>query len=281
MRQFIQILTIGLLTCLLACESNKVDETNIVEIENENEEIKFPIITDTIDIKPSKREVSWLTIARYKLLYIGDWRDTIIPDYRLQFYPYPLPPPPPGVNTYILDTIGYHKRHKEHRMFPFYDDGTVPINVKSNYQALISITVDTTQRVKNDISYGIMDSSYFEAYPVLIENKDTDTISIGFGGPLPLMLKLITEAKDSLGIWKPIEEERIYHHVNSSIILPPNKIGLSATMIYHGDYPTTMRLRIADTFSNEFKGTINYRQFESRYNEQGEYKEEYKQEMKE
>ena len=46
-------------------------------------------------------------------------------------------------------------------------------------------------------------------------------------------------------------------------------------MIYHGNYSTTLRLRIDSTFSNEFKGNINYRQFESMFNDQGDYKEEY------
>lgn len=65
-----------------------------------------------------------------------------------------------------------------------------------------------------------------------------------------------------------------------TIILPPNEIGLSATMIYNGNYSTTLRLKIDSTFSNEFKGNINYRQFESMFNDQGDYKEEYKKEMK-
>ena len=112
----------------------------------------------------------------------------------------------------------------------------------------------------------------------MIQNIGTDTITIAYGDFLPL----ITEAKDSIGNWKPIEEKWTYMCGNGvgSIILPPNEIGLSATMVYHGNYPTTLRLRIDSSFSNEFMGRINYRQFESMFNKQGEYKEEYKQEMK-
>lgn len=63
-----------------------------------------------------------------------------------------------------------------------------------------------------------------------------------------------------------------------TIILPPKEIGHTATMIYHGNYSTTLRLRIGNTFSIEFIGNINYRQFESMFNKQGEYKEAYKKE---
>lgn len=64
-----------------------------------------------------------------------------------------------------------------------------------------------------------------------------------------------------------------------TVILPPNQIVLSSAMKYSGNYPTTLRLRIDSTFSNEFKGNINYRQFESIFNKRGDFKEEYKQEL--
>ena len=275
MRQLINISIFGLFVTLVSCQT-KTDEQSV---SNYKEEFKFPVIIDTSDFKTSKREATWLSTANYELLYIGEWKDTIYPDYRLKYYPIvPPPPPPPGTDFDPTDTIGYHKRLTEHKMNPYYIDWMAPNNHKSWHKAELSIKVDTTQRVKNDDIHVKSESPFFEAYPVLIENIDKDTITIGYGHFLPL----ITEAEDSTGNWKPIEKRWIYMCGNGvgTIILPPNEIGLSATMIYNGNYSTTLRLRIDSTFSNEFKGNINYRQFESMFNDRGDYKEEYKKEMK-
>jgi len=245
----------------------------------EKEKFRFPVVIDTSDIKISKREATWLSTANYELLYIGKWQDSIYPDYKLKYYPIaPLPPTPPANEFDPNDTIGYHKRLTEHKMYPYYIDWMTPVNYKSWRNADFSIKVDTTQRVKNDDINVNWDEPFFEAYPVLIENKEKDTIIIGYGHFLPL----ITEAKDSTGNWRPIEKRWTYMCGNGvgTIILPPSEIGLSATMIYHGDFSTSLRLRINSTFSNEFKGNINYRQFESMFNDQGDYKEEYKKELK-
>ena len=273
LRQTINISILGLFVILMSCKRKSAEQSV------SNVKVKFPVIVDTSDFKTSKREATWLSTANYELLYIGKWTDTIYPDYSLKYYPIPPPPPPlPGEKFDPTDTIGYHKRLTEHKMYPYYIDWMAPANYKSWRVADISITVDTTQRVKNDDIHVNWDDPFFEAYPVLIENKENDTITIAYGDFVPL----ITEAKDSTGNWRPIEEDWVYMCGNGvgTIILPPNEIGLSATMIYHGNYSTTLRLRIDSIFSNEFKGNINYRQFESKFNSQGEFKEEYKSEMK-
>lgn|GEM_PF-787398 len=271
----INISLFGLFALLAGCQT----KTEVQSFSDDKEEVNFPIIIDTSEFKPSKREDTWLKTADYELLYIGKWKDTIYADYGLKHYPVLLPlPPPPGSELDPTDTAGYHKRMTEHKMYEYYVDWMSPDNYKSWHEADISITVDTSQRIKNDEIKVDWDYRYFEAFPVLLENLDEDTIAIGYGHFLPL----ITEAMDSLGNWKPIEEKWIYSCGMGvgTIILPPNEIGLSATTIYHGNYSTTLRLRIDNTFSNEFKGNINYRQFESMFNDQGDYKEEYKKEMK-
>lgn len=267
LRQLINISLFGLFVILLSCETKTGEQS----VANNEEEFKFPVIIDTSDLKSTKREATCLSTANYELLYIGKWKDTIYPDYWLKYYPIVLPPPPGG-KFKPSDTIGYHKKLTEHKMYPYYIDWMAPANYKSWHVADISIKVDTTQRIKNDDIHVNGDNPFFEAYPVLIENKENDTITIAYGDFVPL----ITEAKDSTGNWRPIEEDWIYMCGNGvgTIILPPNEIGLTAAMIYHGNYYTTLRLRIDSTFSNEFKGNINYRQFESMFNDQGDYKEE-------
>lgn len=251
-------------------------KTKSAEQSVSNDKVKFPVIVDTSDFKTSKRKATWLSTANYELLYIGKWNDTIYPDYSLKYYPIPPPPPPPGAKFEPTDTIGYRQILTEHKMYPYYIDGMTPANYRTCREADISIKVDTTQRVKNDDIHANWDDPFFEAYPVLIENKEEDTITISYGGFIPL----ITEAKDSTGKWRPIEKDWKPHGWQGMAILPPAYIGVSSTMIYHGNYSTTLRLRIDSTFSNEFIGNINYRQFESMYNSHGEHKEEYKREMK-
>ncbi|MBD81438.1 MAG: hypothetical protein CL840_21145 [Crocinitomicaceae bacterium] len=253
-------------------------ERNEKPISVQKEELKFPVIIDTFNFKTSKRKAAWLSTANHELLYIGKWKDTIYPDYRLKYYPI-APPPPPAANKFDpSDTTAYSKILTEHKMYPYYINWMALHNHISWHEAKISITIDTTQRVKNDDIHVNWDEPFFEAYPVLIENMEDDTITIAYGSFVPL----ITEAKDSTGNWRPIEKKWMYACGNGvgTFILPPNEIALSATMIYHGNYSTTLRLKIDSTFSNEFKGNINYRQFESKFNEQGGYKEEYKREIK-
>lgn len=252
----------------VSCQIEKNEQTGNLE---KLGEFKFPLIVDTSDFKTSKREATWLSTANFQLLYIGEWKDTIYPDYRPKYYSIPPPPPPPpGSNIEPSDTIGFHKSLSEYPMSKYYIAWTDPRHFKSWRQAQLSILVDTTQSVKNGNHNVDLDNPYFKAYPVLIENKGHNTIMVGYGHYIPL----ITEAKDSIGNWKPIEKKWTYMCGNGvgSIILPPNEIGLSATMIYHGDFSTTLRLRIDSTFSNEFKGNINYRQFERTSNKRGDYK---------
>lgn len=262
LRQLINLSLIGLFAILFGCQTKTDEQT----VSNDKNALKFPVIIDSAVFKASKREASWLSTANYNLLYIGKWKDTLFPDYSLKYYQFVPPPPPPTESQFDpTDTIGYHKRLIEHVMFPYYIEWTASHNYKSWQEAEITIVVDTAQRVLNADEYIESESAFFEAYPVLITNIGKDTIAIGHGHYLPL----ITEAKDSTGNWKPIEEKRIYKCGNAlgTIILPPNEIGLSSTMIYHGNHPTIMRLRMVNSFSNEFRGNINYHQFESTFND--------------
>ena len=97
-------------------------------------------------------------------------------------------------------------------------------------------------------------------YPVLLTNNHTDTVTVGYGVILPLEM----EAKDSTGLWKPIEKRFIYACGMglNSIILPPNEIILTSAPIYKGDFKTDLRLVLGDNFSPVFQGNINYSQFE-------------------
>jgi hypothetical protein len=269
MRKIYTILFFSLLT-LFSC----VDESNKGKVINseKTEDLRFPKIIDTLKIDNVPQKESWLSTAEYKYLYIGKWQDSIIPDRELIYYSYDMYEDElePGD---IEDTNYSFEKIEQHKMYPYYVDWIDPIDYKTCYRADLSIVVDTTQRISKKISSSNWKGPYVEAYPVIIENLDKDTIQIGYGAFIPL----ITEAKDSLGVWRRIETDFTYMCGNGvgTIILPPNEIVLTAASIYEGDFETTLRLKIDSTFSNEFKGRINHRQFKSMYNKQGNYCDEY------
>lgn len=274
LRYLVPILYIGFITLFVSCESRTGEQPDslppekVVSIEKEN--FTFPVVIDTSSFKSAQFKNSepladWQRAAQYHLLYIGKWQDTIYPDHGIMSYP--IPPPsnfPPGSGLEPSDTIGWQDRLEKDKMFPYYRDWKSRVHYKSCRNSELSIKVDTRQKVKK--FYYIFNyeelwaEPFFEAYPVIIENKENDTIEIASGNHVPM----ITEAKDSTGNWRPIEER--YTHPSGvgvgAVILPPKEIGLSAAMIYHGNFSTTLRLRIGSTFSNEFNGHINYWQFE-------------------
>ena len=90
------------------------------------------------------------------------------------------------------------------------------------------------------------------------------------------------KAKDSLSNWKPVEKKWTYICGNGvgSIILPPNEIVITSAMIYNGGHETDLRLKIGKNYSKTYKGKINYRQFDSKFDDSGNYREEYIKEKK-
>ncbi|MBL1233821.1 MAG: hypothetical protein COA31_013960 [Flavobacteriales bacterium] len=244
---------------LFSCNSEKTDTNNNLEKPNSK---AFPVVIDTIDFGGfdyygNKDEITWQSTANYHFFYIGPHRDTLIINHRLSYSP---PPPPPNFDSskhkvpeYINPLESYYLDWLEERNYQRWDS------------AKIEIKIDTTTIINN-------------SYPVVLTNNESDTIFIGYGHYIPIIM----EAKDSIGVWQPIQEQFVYTCGNGvgSIILPPEEIILTSARIFKGTYQTNLRLTIGNNSSKEFKGSIHYRQFESMFTEQGDYKEEYKKEMK-
>ena len=128
---------------------------------------------------------------------------------------------------------------------------------KLNRTPKIEIQVDNSIKLTN-------------AYPVLIRNNYSDTIQIGYGGRIPLIL----EAKDKSGKWKPIQDRFVFMCGNGveSELLPPKEIAMTLVPIFKGKYKTQLRLKLGENKSNPFWGNISYSQFESKYDKNGNYK---------
>lgn len=265
LKQYIYISIIGIFTfttgfVYLAYGIQKQKEVHI-----NNEPFHFPLIHDTTNYQTFKRVAKSMSTANYEILYIGKWTDTIIPDYTLKYFPILLLPQSKSKKKYDpYDTTGHYKRLIEHKMHPYYRSFYSIIRSDKythRQNTPLTITVDPSQSIKNDDRLVNREEPFFDAYPVLIENISQDTISIGYGHFLPIIL----EAKDSTDTWKPVERNWTYGcGVGVGVfILPPKEMILSATTNYHGNYQTTLRLKIEDNISNEFKGSINYSQFKS------------------
>lgn len=102
---------------------------------------------------------------------------------------------------------------------------------------------------------------FLECYPLLILNKNKDTIITRF--------KFIQEAKDVDGKWKPFEvyynfggcgNPEIWHYKLAS-----NKYMIYPIIKYNGDFKTKIRVKVYNKgnvyYSNEIEGFINQSQF--------------------
>lgn len=189
-----------------------------------------PLVVDT---------ARYITTAYSCPMYIGEFRDTL--------------------------QMNYHTEEIQHRTYEW-NQFHYP---KTNSIEIFVDTSRTTGEV-NDLIYhrDLSDSALqlerkkWKSYPVLIKNLVTDTLAIGFGAYIPLVI----EAKDSSGTWQPIQENFSYFCGTglTHFYLPPNNILLTTCRQFAGDYQTKMRLSFGfnpSIYSNEFTGWINYSQF--------------------
>lgn len=110
--------------------------------------------------------------------------------------------------------------------------------------------------------------THFYGYPVFIYNSSTQKTIVQ--KPLDYDLYLFVEAQDKNGDWKPIE----YYYRSTYMcgtghmdyLLKPESFLVSSIKKYHGDYKTNLRVKLKNFdkvyYSNIFKGTINYSQFD-------------------
>jgi hypothetical protein len=226
----------------------------------------FPVVLEEFSIDKYIRSFdeenpTWLTSSNYRFYYIGEVKDTV---YLTPFIYFPsiYPPLPSTIKTTKQETIP--KRVNPYNKY--YIEWDKESNLKNWTQVKIDIQIDTVTKISS-------------LFPVMLTNRDTDTIIIGYGSQIPLIM----EATDTLGNWKPIQERYIYLCGNDvgSIMLPPNESVLTLAPIFKGNYKTKLRFTLGDNHSKPFNGFINIRQFQSKFDKQGNYIEAYKSEIDE
>lgn len=214
----------------------------------------IPRIPLLVDSSIAKLSFSKHLVSNYNLVYIGKNDHSVMINYDLSDFK-PLAFPTDSVPAIPLDSL------KDHPLFPYHFNWLEHDGFHFPDSSELTITIDTAQSIrKRDESRSYR---YYRAYAVILENNGEDTVAIGYYQS-SLRLRLIAEAKDSLGTWKPIEERVMYGCGNGldMIALPPNEIAVSSIFRFSGPFHTKLRLRMDETYSNEISATINYSQFD-------------------
>lgn len=185
----------------------------------------FPFIVDAPEERTVFKENFEMTTAQYSFLYLGPWKDTIAYDFevndRLRSYSFEL---------------------------------SIFSELRNSSTSQLLVQIDTTQIIKIKTSKATDIALYYHAYPVMVKNTTKDSIVIGTAGNLNAVL----EALDSNQKWRPLElKQRYICGVGlTNVVLPPNYIGITAVAVPHGSWPTTLRLKLDSTISNEIQGAI-------------------------
>ncbi|UUC44885.1 hypothetical protein [Flavobacterium cerinum] len=194
---------------------------------------KLPEVFDTLKGELENRKAFSLQTANYKCLYLGKNQDSVY--VRI----------PKEDEAYTTDFRGN--------------------DIESGPED-ITIFIDTTKVISNHtllegkIGEELVQKKY-KAFPVVVVNKGKDTLNIGSGN----YLRLLLEAKNPSGYWIPIEDKYMYFCGTflRSIRLPPGRIAVTSVPIDNGKFKTKLRLRLnKDIISHEFSGVINKEQFE-------------------
>ncbi|GAB3714801.1 hypothetical protein [Flavobacterium koreense] len=124
---------------------------------------------------------------------------------------------------------------------------------------------------KNKLPFGSirnLEVKSVSSYPVLFYNNSNKGIIMG---SLIDGLKIIQEAKDIDGIWKPIE---FHNNINGclgpmNLLLEPKHYTAIAIIKYKGSFKTKIRVKYLEGkniyYSNEINGAINKAQFNQEY----------------
>lgn len=234
------ILILGL---VISCKDKQKLQNKVQEVLT-----PFPCIVDSQKVKRfsfDDENPTWLSTAFYELNYIGKLKDTVSLENAIKFSFYN-----PETKNEIKDN---HMK--------YYIDWLKKVSFKNWENSKIEIQIG--------------EKSISNSLPVLIRNNNKDTIAIGYGSQIPIVMEALNEKKE----WKPIQEKFIYMCGNGvgTIVLPPGEIAITLAPFFKGKQKTKLRLVYGDNKSKQFWGYINKRQFESKF-DGGDFKDEYKKE---
>ncbi|WP_299276915.1 hypothetical protein [uncultured Psychroserpens sp.] len=234
MKQF--VLLFLSLTTFLSCQDSESQKPLTLTQEKPQTPLSFSNVTliDKFKDELVLDTLSSSKTANFSALYMGSLSDSIVINYR---------------NADQNHLVRVWEKHRT----PSKDE--------------LSIYIDTTKHIGSPTDY----TSWREissiaphralSYPIFIRNHSKDTLRIGFGDYFPM----ITEAKDSTGLWIPIQERFIYMCGTGvpSIVLAPNEIALTSIKKGCAKQYTKLRIRFElyneqDIYSNEINAAVNH-----------------------
>lgn len=263
-RKYLTVLV--LVPAIWCCRDNGSDRGEEGSEEGSAEQgWSMPFILDTFGFRTSSLYLDKPGVANYYPLYFGPVKDTLEVNYSMRIYP---PPPPIRVYTDSNGEVNIETPSDRYRDYPEPEEIETYepyflINSSGNFTRAdtvgMEVHVDTTQTIRN-IDYASFQNSTFAfwAYPVLITNNTDKTVQVGYGRHL----RLILEARDQYGNWRPLERSFSYGCGTglADIVLPPDQCVLTSVKIFRGEFQTELRLNLAGHYSESFRGSINLSQ---------------------
>jgi hypothetical protein len=241
--QLIKFTLIIPLGFIYSCDSQDPKQTTTI-----NNPFNNIVFSDSLRRLPKLDTASVISVACFSPLYIGPSKDSIFLCY----------------NTWDISQREFVRdayRQIQTNDLSIYVDTTKKIASINSFNFIPSVpssnnleNIDLSTSIPNDV---------IVAYPVFIKNLSSDTLSVGFGNFMPIIIQAI----DSLGQWSPIQDYYFYDCGTglSAFYIPPNQICVTSCKLFKGNFKTKMRLVYGykkQIFSNEFYGWMDYKQFE-------------------
>ena len=224
------------MTNLILTSCNNIPDrvSKVVEKKRQFNEVNFVDIFQNNLIKDNSQQI---TISQFPPVYIGKLKNRI----KL---------------NYIIEKIGNRTEEWDKYSLPSVGSITISIDTTRN----IPSTTDVFPLYKLG---GNVENKNISAYPVFIQNISIDTVQIGFGDIIPMVI----EAKDKKGIWRPIQKRFRYDCATglTSFFLAPNQISISTMKQFKGTFKTELRIAYLakkKIYSNTITGNIDPKQFE-------------------
>jgi hypothetical protein len=253
---------LGLLLFMFSCQDSKPITTKL----------NYPVCIDSLDVVP--RMLAYEDSEErlgYNLLYIGAEKDTIFIDYKLGISLIMSPPPPPlppslndSKGEVIADSITDNITRR-------WEDWSELRKVKDKFDAYwcsiydpmehykhviwdsakVDVVVDTNRYLLHYSWFPVANES-FKAYPVVIKNRENDTVVIATSHYVELVLE-----GETAGGWKTLKEP--VRHIGCGngltfLLLPPNEILVTSIPVYKWKERTNLRLKLGNNYSTVFTG---------------------------
>lgn len=194
-------------------------------------------------------------------------RDTLA----VQYPATTAPPPPPLPGTRPAGPTAADATRLRYAVDP--DDAPRSAHWPLGCGARTSLTLDTTRRLAAEERFNAdlrtdPASQWFAAYPVVLRNRDRDTVRVGEGGYVPLPV----EAQDALGRWRDRSALLLLLRRGAPLTLPAPGAGRGHRRV-DSPWPLSNAFTAALRAHGlpPFSGRIPPGQFTSQFDAHGEY----------